>query len=190
MIQGILLAAGSASRFGSHKLLHPLPGGVPVGIAAARAMSRGTKNVLAILRSGDHKFKGLLRAEGISSVICGRADLGVSESLKTGIRAAPDAEGWLIGLADMPWVRPQTIRAIVEMLEDGADVAAPVHAGRRGHPVGFARTFKARLLTLTGDRGACDLLETYISRVETFKCSDAGVLRDVDEPKDVRVMAT
>jgi len=29
-IVGILLAAGSASRFGSDKLLHPLPHGVPI----------------------------------------------------------------------------------------------------------------------------------------------------------------
>ena len=32
---GILLAAGSARRFGAHKLLQPLADGTPVGVAAA-----------------------------------------------------------------------------------------------------------------------------------------------------------
>jgi molybdenum cofactor cytidylyltransferase len=158
-----------------------------VGIAAARGLSRGAKNVLAIVRPGDHEFKELLRSEGVRWAICDRPHLGISESLKAGIYAAPDADGWLIGLADMPWITPQTTRTIVEMLKRGADIVAPVHEGRRGHPVGFARTFKARLLALTGDHGARDLLDTYISRLETFECSDPGVLRDIDEPKDITV---
>ena len=37
-IAGILLAAGAARRFGTPKLLHPLPDGVPVGIASARQL--------------------------------------------------------------------------------------------------------------------------------------------------------
>ena len=36
MIVGILLAAGAGTRFGGGKLLHPLPDGVPMGVASVR----------------------------------------------------------------------------------------------------------------------------------------------------------
>ena len=73
------------------------------------------------------------------------------------LRAAPDADGWLIALADMPFVRPETIRAVLAALAKGAAIAAPSYRGERGHPVGFARAFYEELSTLKGDAGAREL---------------------------------
>jgi CTP:molybdopterin cytidylyltransferase MocA len=39
-IVGSLLAAGSATRFGSDKLLHPPPHGVPIAAPAARHLDQ------------------------------------------------------------------------------------------------------------------------------------------------------
>ena len=39
-VVGILLAAGSASRFGADKLAATLPDGTPVGVAALRNLAR------------------------------------------------------------------------------------------------------------------------------------------------------
>ena len=50
---GILLAAGNSSRFGSHKLLHPLPDGTPLGVASARVMRFVLDRVVAVVRTGD-----------------------------------------------------------------------------------------------------------------------------------------
>lgn len=185
MICGILLAAGSARRFGGHKLLHPLPDGNAVGVASARNFLQGVAHVLAVVRSDDHQLAALMRAEGIATVTCEHADRGISASIATGIRSAPDADGWLIMLADMPWIRPQTIRAVAAMLENGASLAAPSYAGRLGHPVGFARAYQADLLNLSGDRGARELLRKNNHCLQQFHCDDPAVLLDIDRPEDV-----
>ena len=49
-ITGILLAAGSARRFGSNKLLHPLLTGVPIAVTAARRLLAVLPRCVAVVR--------------------------------------------------------------------------------------------------------------------------------------------
>ena len=53
-IAGILLAAGSARRFGAPKLLHPLHDGLPVAAVAAHTLVQVLPNTLAVVKPGDH----------------------------------------------------------------------------------------------------------------------------------------
>jgi len=185
MICGILLAAGSAKRFGSHKLLYPLPDGTPIGIAAARHLKQSVDYAIAVVRPNDRRLTALLHAEGLTTVISKDAERGMSTSLISAIRAAKNADGWLITLADMPWINPHTISAIAKMIEEGADIAAPYYDGHRGHPVGFAHRFLPDLLCLTGDKGASDLLRTNTDLVQLLHSDDAGILYDIDRPRDI-----
>jgi len=185
MIYGILLAAGSASRFGSHKLLYPLPNGTPIGIAAARHLKQGIEPVVAVVRPDDARLTDLLHAEGITTIASKHAELGISASLVSAINATKDADGWLIALADMPWIKPQTIKMITNMLKHGADLVAPYYDGLRGHPLGISRRFLPDLLSLTGDKGASDLLRKYHHLLEPFYCNNRGILQDIDRPRDV-----
>lgn len=185
MICGILLAAGSASRFGSHKLLYPLPDGTPIGIAAARHLKQSVEDVVVVVRPDDARLADLLHAEGLTTIVSEHPKLGIGASLVSAINVTENADGWLITLADMPWIQPQTICTIASMLEHGADIAAPYYEGKRGHPVGFSRRFLPDLLGLTGDKGASDLLRNHHDLLEPFHCNDAGILQDIDRPRDV-----
>jgi molybdenum cofactor cytidylyltransferase len=185
MTYGILLAAGSASRFGSHKLLYPLPDGTPIGIAAARHLKQGVKHTIAVVRPDDARLTALMHDEGLTTVVSEHAECGISASLVSAIRATENADGWLIALADMPWIKPQTINTVANMLEQGADIVAPYYDGQRGHPVGFSHRFLPDLLGLTGDKGAGNLLLTNINLLQIWHCDDAGILQDIDRPRDV-----
>ena len=185
MISGVLLAAGSDSRFGSHKLLHLLPGNTPIGVAAARHLNQGVGHASAVVKPDDFRLQDLLYAEGLDIVISDHADHGISASLVSGIQATPDADSWLIALADMPWVRPQTIHAIAMMLQDGSSLAAPFYQGRRGHPVGFSRGLLPELPSLVGDKGACALLQTKGDLLRSYHCDDPGILLDIDTQADL-----
>jgi len=90
-----------------------------------------------------------------------------------------------VGLADMPFIRPETIRTVAKALHDGAAIAAPSFQGRRGHPVGFARRFYEELSSLHGDNGARQFLEQHPEWVKVFEVDDPGVVRDIDEPSDL-----
>src|SRR5260221_12199048 len=165
-IRGILLAAGSAKRFGSNKLLHALPpgtpdAGVPVGLAAARHLIGALPDSIAVLRPRAQKLGKLLRDAGCNTVVCKNASEGMGTSLAAGVRATTDADGWIVALADMPFIRPETIRIVTKGLQEGAAIAAPSFHGQRGHPVGFARRFYEELSSLRGGDGARQFLKRH-----------------------------
>jgi molybdenum cofactor cytidylyltransferase len=186
-ICGILLAAGLGRRFGGHKLLAPLATGLTIGIQSVRHLRAVLDNVVVVVRPEDTALARLLAAEPVTIVTCARADEGMGASLACGIAATREADGWLIALADMPCIDPSTIQRLVTLLQQGHDLVAPMHAGRRGHPVGFSARFGPELLGLGGDAGARVVLERHAARMYLLPVDDAGVLQDVDVPEDMVV---
>jgi molybdenum cofactor cytidylyltransferase len=185
VIVGILLAAGRGSRFGGGKLMALLGDGTPVGVRAARTLAGAVDRALAVVRPGESELARLLAAEGLDVREFPGADEGMGASLAFGVAAAPEADGWLVALADMPWVRLETARAVAGLLGGGALVAAPSRGGRRGHPVGFGRSLISELLGLRGDRGAREILSRQADRVTLLDVDDDGILLDVDELQDL-----
>jgi len=179
-MQGILLAAGRGTRFGANKLLHPLEDGTPMALAAARNLKAALPDVLVVVNGENPELMALLEQAGLRVTVCARAETGMGASLAWGVAQSREADGWLIALADMPWIRPETIRAVARALTGPRAIAAPVHQGRRGHPVAFGRDYRQDLMGLAGDKGARRLLETFASNVVLLPCEDSGVLRDID----------
>ena len=183
-VVGLLLAAGSASRFGSDKLRHALPHGVAIAVQAARHL-RSQVPVVAVVRPGSDELAQALQAEGCRIVVCGNAAEGMGASLACGARETPEAEAWLVALADMPYVRPSSIAAVRAALEDGAPLAAPFFRARRGHPVGIGAKYRAELAAIGGDEGARALLERHGAQLRKIPVGDPGVIRDIDRPEDL-----
>jgi len=184
-IVGLLLAAGSAKRFGSDKLLHPLQHGVPIAVQAARHLKNQIQRVVAVVRPNSDDLAGSLRAEGCEVVVCPNADEGMGISLAYAVRAAGPAEAYLIALADMPFVRPTSIAALRDALAGGARIAAPYFRTRRGHPVGISGEFQNELEALGGDEGARKLLAAHETKLVKVPVGDPGVIRDIDLPEDL-----
>ncbi len=61
-------------------------------------------------------------------------------------------------------------------------MVAPVYRGQRGHPVGFAEVYGARLVTLDRRRGARAILAS--AKPLLIETDDAGVVTDIDSPDD------
>ena len=181
-IVGLLLAAGSAKRFGSNKLLHELPHGVPIAVQAARHLKPEVEAVVAVVRP-ESDLVEILKNEGCEVVVCENADDGMGASLACAARAAGKAGGYLVALADMPFIRRSSIAAVREALVSGAPLAAPYWRSRRGHPVGIAGRFFDQLVTLSGDEGAKRILDEKI--LVKIPIGDPGVLRDIDRPEDL-----
>ncbi|MGH8619935.1 MAG: nucleotidyltransferase family protein [Burkholderiales bacterium] len=184
-LTGILLAAGSGSRFGGDKLLAVLPDGTPLAVAAVRALHAVLPEVIAVVRPGDTRLAAVLAAEGVRVIECPNAATGMGASLAWGVKHAPAAEGWVVGLGDMPFVQPQTVAMVAAVLAAGAALAAPVYQGRRGHPVGFTAAYRAALAALSADAGARDILTDAGAALTLIEVDDPGLLRDVDVPADL-----
>lgn len=188
---GLLLAAGQGRRYarlapGADKLLARLPDGRALAEAAALALLDAVPRVLAIVQPAQRERAALLRAAGCEVLVAPQAEGGMGASLAAGARAlladARGARALVVALADMPWVRPATIRTLAACVPAHA-IAAPLHDGQRGHPVVFAACLWPALARLDGDTGARGLLSGRAAHL--VPTADAGVIRDVDLPRQL-----
>ena len=167
---GILLAAGFSRRFGvTDKLSHTLPNGSPIALASAQNLILAIPDAIAVVRAENKVLAETLQSADITVVFCNKNAQDMAESLTTAIRysanLAAAKDGFVIALADMPYISPATIRAVAAQLKAGAGIVIPTYEGRRGHPVGLAAKFTDELLALKGDEGARSIIKNHADEV-------------------------
>ncbi len=184
-VVGILLAAGSARRFGGDKLREQWRGRPLLAHALAALCGAGTlAETLLVIAPG--------RALGGQPERCRVVENpahaeGMGSSLRAGVAAASaDAEAYVIALADMPAVQAATVDALVAHWRRAGGIVVPTHAGRRGHPVVFGGTWRAELLRCAGDEGARALLAAHAADVHELAVDDPGVGFDIDTPAELQ----
>jgi molybdenum cofactor cytidylyltransferase len=186
-IVGLLLAAGRGRRFdpsgARSKLLQPLPtaSGQTV-LATAAGNLAAVLPICVVLRPGAADL--VTQIAGHAWVQCDAADDGMAASLVCGVQQTADAAGWVIALADMPYLQASTIRSLTSALLQGADIAVPTCQGRRGNPVAFSRLHLPQLLALHGDQGARSVLQAF--PVVEVAVDDPGIHQDIDIVADIR----
>ena len=184
---GILLAAGRGRRFDpegvQNKLLQRLPDGARVVSRCADTLRQALTNTLVVVHPDASAVLAQLQQGGFDVTVCADAAAGMGCSLAHAVRITDAAPGWIIALADMPQVSPATIAALDAAIRGGADIAVPVHQGRRGNPIGFSRRHRAALLLMHGEHGARALLRSF--PVTEVLVDDPGILFDIDTPADL-----
>lgn len=184
-IVGILLAAGQSTRFGSNKLLHILPeNNKSIASQAAVNLLQVLPNSIAVINDNEN-LKIQLAATGIRVVENRHATLGLSSSIVCGIQHSANADGWLIALADMPYISTDIIKQVVYALQQGKTIVAPQYKNQRGHPIGFSNRFATALLNLKGDIGAKTIIQNHLTELYTFESSSDAIIRDIDKPEDL-----
>jgi molybdenum cofactor cytidylyltransferase len=183
-IVGILLAAGAGARFGGGKLLHPLEG-VAIGVQSVRNLMAAGLPVTAVVRPGSGALRALLEHAGCTVTECANAADGMGVSLAHAIAQTREAAGWVVALADMPRIRPDTIRQVIDAVKAGALIAAPAYLGERGHPVGFSAALRSELISLSGDAGAREVIKRHHAEIQLIAADDPGVIFDIDRKEDI-----
>ena len=184
---GVLLAAGNSTRFGGNKLTHLLDSGDTIGLRSGRHLISELDECIAVVRNTDIELGDDLSQLGFKTVIQPNPEAGMGNSLSRAIQASKGADGWIISLADMPWIKSETLRLVIASVYGGAPVTAPVYHGKRGHPVGFNKRFRDELLALDGDTGARTLLCAHAELIQLIDVDDPGILHDVDTLDDLNI---
>lgn len=187
-IIGILLAAGSSVRYGDNKLIQPLTDGKPIALHAAENLLLAIPNAIAVVRPSDRDLKQQLRHLPIRLIDNPHHLDGMSRSIVCGVRASPQAAGWVIALADMPHTPVTIIEQVATALLHGADIVVPVYQGQRGHPVGFSHTMQNELLQLRGDSGARQLLAEHPNKVCKIEVTSPAIFFDIDQQSDPAIL--
>lgn len=188
----IILAAGQSQRFGSDKLLHVLPyNGVnnPLILHSLTPWLDVFDHINVVVRPDNHALINMLEdsefASRLTLITASNAAKGMSVSLVSGIEANKKADGWLIGLSDMPFIQSSVIVESLQALSAGAEITLPTFNGKKGHPVGFSSRFISQLLALTGDKGAKEIIASSPDNVTFIESPDSGISRDIDTRKNL-----
>lgn len=181
----LVLAAGSAKRFGGDKL-SVLIDGEPLlfhAIRAARAAPVSRVIVVARpdLETGTWQGAPAIEVRRIASET-------LSDSLKAGIAAARGADGAFVFLGDMPCIPHDEAGRLAAMI-GGGYAAMPRRDGRPGHPVLLSARAFADMAALGGDEGAGRLLRRR-GDVVFDECTDPAIHFDVDRPEDLGWLAS
>ena len=99
-------------------MLARLASGATVLEAAVANLRAGfTGEIVAVTRSDPVLIKAL-EACGCRIVINDVASQGMGTSISAGVAATQDALGWVIALADMPFIRADTVAAVANALRN------------------------------------------------------------------------
>lgn len=187
MISPVLLAAGQSRRFGKDKLLHNLDyDGInkPLVLHSLKPWLAVFEKLNIVIRADNHALIRLLKnsdfASRLTLITAINPMQGMSASLVSGIKANQQSEGWLIGLADMPYIHSSVIANSLAALEANAAITLPTFREQRGHPVGFASQFLPQLLSLCGDKGAKQVIASASDKISFIDSPDNGILLDID----------
>jgi molybdenum cofactor cytidylyltransferase len=179
-LAAIVLAAGSARRFGSDKLSAPFRGEPLVRHAIRAARAAPVDRVIVVC--GERVALGEWPGSPPVEVVC-IASSALSDSLKQGVAATGAVDGAFIFLGDMPLI-PHSVSAGLAARLDGHFAVVPRHAGMNGHPVLLSARAFADIAGLTGDEGAGGLLRQR-SDVAFVDVDDETILLDVDRAEDL-----
>jgi CTP:molybdopterin cytidylyltransferase MocA len=183
MITGLVLAAGAGTRFGDseNKLLADV-GGRPVLERAVAALCAvpALERVLVVLGARSAQLRARVDFDRAETTVCPDWADGQAASLRWGLLVLAGADKVIVTLGDQPLVTPQAIARFVD--EPGRTRA--VYGGRPGHPVVLGPDEIAGALTLSGDRGAQELLRGGPTIEAGHLCSG----RDIDTPDDLEAV--
>lgn len=153
---------------------------LPVFTHSLRHALQALDNVIVVTRPDYYEIQRQSERSGCRCICLDSS--GLSDSIAAGVQNTPDWQGWLVALADMPFIQPKTFTTVANSLAAHV-IARPIYQQQAGHPVGFGADFRAELMALQGDNGARSLFQRCAPRM--IPVNDAGVLRDIDKPDDL-----
>jgi len=199
-VAAVVLAAGASTRMGAetNKLVEIVHGRPVVAAPVDALLSAGCAPVVVVTGFEAERVRAALAGracrfvhhpgwrEGMGrSLACGIAALGAEAPS----RDAEAPEAVLVCVGDVPALRRAHVEAVVAAACGGDGeidprrIAAPVHAGRRGHPVLFGAAYLEALGRLAGDEGARAVVAANQPALRLVEVADDGVLVDVDTPE-------
>ncbi len=190
-IAALVLAAGLSSRMGENKLLLPLEGKPMLRHVVDAIRSSSIASTTVVLGHHADAVRALFDDAYIGFVVNEDYRQGLSTSLKKGLGAlAPEIDGAMVFLGDMPDVDPALIDRMIAAFDPGQmrAIIVPKRAGRQGHPVLWGRGFFSILMEkMTGDIGAKAFIGQYAEWVAEIEANHDGVFTDLDTPEAFRV---
>lgn len=190
-VAGIILAAGQSTRLGRPKHLLDICGKTAIRRITEAALAAPLDSVIVVLGNAAAEIERELTGLDVLTVLNPDFAEGQSTSMRAGLRAIPDdTDAALFLLGDQPAMSPKTIELVFDTYRiSGAPIVQARYRGVTGHPVLFDRSLFSALESVTGDRGARQVIARHSELVE-YADLDQDAPMDIDTEADYeRVLA-
>jgi len=186
VITGIVLAAGTSSRFGQTKQVLELEGKALVQHAIDAAADAGLDEIIVVLGHDAERVGASLQLLARArTVLNPRYEDGQSTSLAAGLHAADSAsEAAVVLLADQPGIAAGHIRALVDAFEARRPRIVRLRFRDGPGPALLSREVWDEARAFTGDTGGREIIAAHREWVEEVAV-DGDVPVDVDRPSDL-----
>lgn len=190
MIPAIVLAAGKSTRMGRAKATLPLPGGRTfLTRIVATFQDAGVEDVIVVVGFEADAIVASFDASGLTARFVANSEYerGQLSSLVAGISVAdrPGVAGALVTLVDVPLIRSETVRAVVERYRrTHAAIVRPVRGPMHGHPVLIDRALFDAIRHADAAVGVKPIIRAHASAAGDVDVEDEGAFTDIDTPED------
>jgi molybdenum cofactor cytidylyltransferase len=188
VISGIVLAAGSGSRFGGTKQLARLRGKPLVQHPVDALASAGLDEVVVVTGHDAEAVEGAIRLppQGRFERNPGHGS-GQASSLAAGLNAlAEDSEAAVVLLADQPGVTDAEVRALVDAFRRSRRQVVRIAYADGPGPALLSREIYDEAGHLHGDTGARALMASHPDWIEEIPVPFASP-PDIDRPEDLEI---
>lgn len=186
MVSGILLAAGESRRMGHPKLLLPWGKTTILERVVDNYLKSKISELIVVAGANQESVKKVLISRPVTIVENLYYQDGMGTSIRRGVEATSNqAEGYLIGLGDQPFITSDIIDSLITVFSDEhPGIAICSYKGKKGHPVVFARKFRQALCALKGDRGGRIIIQQHVAEVKYVEVKSKSIFMDIDTPGD------
>ncbi len=189
-IAAIVLAAGFSQRMGEFKPLLPLGGETVLERCVALFRTAGVDDIRVVTGHRAAELEPLLARLGVRNVVNARYREGMFSSVAAGLATIEkDVEAFFVLPADIPLVRPATVRRLLNGFDPSKhDAVYPVFRGERGHPPLIAGRLAEDIASWHGGGGLKAALAELASASLEVDVADGNILLDMDSPDDYRLL--
>jgi molybdenum cofactor cytidylyltransferase len=185
----IVLAAGKSSRMGgANKLLAKIDDLPMISHTVQQVIDADLGPTIIVTGRDAAEIEAATSATSARATHNPDYETGMASSLRAGINALPaDVDGALICLGDMPLVTADQMQALVAVFDpvEGRGICVPTYQGKWGNPVLWAAAYFDEIRTISGDKGARDLLHHHGDRVFEVAMDTPTILQDFDTPESL-----
>jgi molybdenum cofactor cytidylyltransferase len=184
----VVTAAGSAERFGGKKLLAPIDGEPLLDHTIRSLLEGGVTEVIVVVgtdaRRELERDVNAMNDPRVRPVENPDPSRGMFSSIQAGVATA-NGDALVVLPGDMPYVRPETVRAAIAKYREGRAIVSPRYKGKRGHPVVMPLSLRDEIAATAPTANLHEVIKHHQDERVDLEVEDAGVIRDVDTPADL-----
>ena len=182
----VIMASGFSRRMGENKLLLEYKGKTFIENITDKVLECGFYKTILVTshKEIEQIFENYMKSRDDFLIIINKNPaLGISESIKTGLKGLGECDACMFFTGDQPGLTQGTIKKILN--KAGKDkIIIPKYTGKNGMPTVFGSDFFDELMRLEGDSGGKQIMNSHKGNIEYVEINDQSEGFDIDTRED------